>query len=459
MAITLPTNLGYGTVNGKYFLTLLDNADPDREPEIATLPAESTVTFTPGVKSYKNLAVPATYLTVTTVGKFNEDGELVDHNGNLGVVLLASDNDDLSPNGWAYTVQVSIPGQTFPAFEILVKAGETLDLTTVSPATTGGGVTVLVSEEARLAAEAAASEAQSWAQIAMEAAEARISADSGNALVQGSDGGMYVSVPEPDTTQYATPAQVSAASTDDRNRTNHTGTQAATTVDETATRKWLTDTERTKLAGVATGATANDTNANLRNRANHTGSQTAATISDLTEAVQDILGLAFTGGNVTASYNDTAGTISLTAPEGSVFDPEATRDAIGAALVGVGLISITINDAADTITIATTATQNSTDAQLRARSSHTGTQAISTVTGLQAELDSKLESYTETYATAAPGSMFYIRKSGGTWPSVRPSSRDDILFAWIGAEPSPPEVTSGDAGMRRGLDLRFITTD
>ena len=40
------------------------------------------------------------------------------------------------------------------------------------------------------------------------------------------------------------------------------------------------DAEQTKLAGIAAGATANDTDSNLKNRANHTGTQTAATISD-----------------------------------------------------------------------------------------------------------------------------------------------------------------------------------
>ena len=40
--------------------------------------------------------------------------------------------------------------------------------------------------------------------------------------------------------------------------------------------------------------------------------------------------------------------------------------------------------------IASGATANATDAQLRDRSTHTGTQAISTVTGLQTALDAKL---------------------------------------------------------------------
>lgn len=42
----------------------------------------------------------------------------------------------------------------------------------------------------------------------------------------------------------------------------------------------FTDAQVSKLAGIAAGATVNDTDANLKNRANHTGTQTASTISD-----------------------------------------------------------------------------------------------------------------------------------------------------------------------------------
>jgi len=47
------------------------------------------------------------------------------------------------------------------------------------------------------------------------------------------------------------------------------------------------DAEQTKLAGIAAGATANDTDSNLKNRANHTGTQLAATISDLSSAIAE----------------------------------------------------------------------------------------------------------------------------------------------------------------------------
>lgn len=50
---------------------------------------------------------------------------------------------------------------------------------------------------------------------------------------------------------------------------------------DSATRLAMSSAERSKLAGVATGATANDTDANLKARANHTGTQAASTITGL----------------------------------------------------------------------------------------------------------------------------------------------------------------------------------
>jgi hypothetical protein len=76
---------------------------------------------------------------------------------------------------------------------------------------------------------------------------------------------------------------------------------------------------------------------------------------------------------------------------GAGLDLEQVRDAIGAALVAGSLITITVNDAGDTITIDTTATQNSTDAYLLDRTHHTGLQAQTTVTGLVAALSNKAD--------------------------------------------------------------------
>lgn len=62
-----------------------------------------------------------------------------------------------------------------------------------------------------------------------------------------------------------------------------TGTVVLTTddIDDTSTiNKFVTGAEKTKLDGIAVGATANQTDAYLLSRSNHTGTQTLATISD-----------------------------------------------------------------------------------------------------------------------------------------------------------------------------------
>lgn len=92
--------------------------------------------------------------------------------------------------------------------------------------------------------------------------------------------------------------------------------------------KVLTAAERTKLAGVATGATANATDALLRDRTTHTGIQAQSTVTNLTA--------------------------DLTARLLTADAPELIRDTIGAALVAGANVTVTPNDAADTITVAAT---------------------------------------------------------------------------------------------------------
>ena len=136
------------------------------------------------------------------------------------------------------------------------------------------------------------------------------------------------------------------------------------------------------------------------NRENHTGLQPASSISDFTEAVQDaVASLLGAGSNITLNYDDVNNQLTITAVgDGTGADPEAIRDAIGVALVGVGNISITVNDEADTITISTSATQNSTDAQLRDRSTHTGTQDASTISDFQTQVSANTDVAANTSA-------------------------------------------------------------
>jgi hypothetical protein len=181
----------------------------------------------------------------------------------------------------------------------------------------------------------------------------------------------------------ATGATANASDAQLRDRSTHTGTQNADSITDGSTNKAYTAADKSKLAGVAPGATANSSDTQLRDRATHTGTQTAATIADFTEAVQDaVAALLGAGSNVILNYDDANNSLSISATGsgGAGLDPEQVRDVIGVALIGAGLITVNVNDAADTITITTTATQNSTDAQLRDRSTHTGTQNADSIT-------------------------------------------------------------------------------
>ena len=82
-------------------------------------------------------------------------------------------------------------------------------------------------------------------------------------------------------------------------------------VPDGTTNKAYTATEKTKLAGIATGATANSTDATLLARANHTGTQTAATISDFSTAADARVVAGITGKQNTSEKGVANGYASL----------------------------------------------------------------------------------------------------------------------------------------------------
>jgi hypothetical protein len=219
--------------------------------------------------------------------------------------------------------------------------------------------------------------------------------------------------------------QLNARDTANRARSNHTGAQAISTITGlqsaldgkqplatvlTNTTAAFTTAQETKLAGIAAGATANSSDSALRDRSTHTGTQAASTITGLATvatsgAYGDLSGLPTLGGAAALNVGTTAGTVAAgndnrmtnsrewTAATISQAEAEArtatTRRAWTAQRVGQAILAWW-NGSADKSKldgIATGATANASDAALRDRATHTGTQAISTVSGLQAELD------------------------------------------------------------------------
>ena len=131
------------------------------------------------------------------------------------------------------------------------------------------------------------------------------------------------------------------------------------------------------------------------------------------EQLQDAVAAMFqaaTHANVSVVYDDNAGTLSLTATGGGTpITREEVEDMVGALVIQGTGISVVYDDAGNVLTIALSgesfttaektklagiaagATANAADAQLRDRSTHTGTQAQSTIAGLVDALAAKID--------------------------------------------------------------------
>lgn len=201
----------------------------------------------------------------------------------------------------------------------------------------------------------------------------------------------------------------------------------------------------TKLAGIAAGATANSTDSQLRDRATHTGLQAISTITGLQTALDgkratgpiginelssggatngqvlkydaglgqwlpgtDNVGSGGGGGAVDSVFGRIGAVVAASgdytfAQIGSkpnTLTGYGITDAAPLSHVGAGTTAhaaatslaagfMTAADKGKLDGIPSNATANSSDATLLARSNHTGSQAISTVSGLQAALDAK----------------------------------------------------------------------
>ncbi len=137
----------------------------------------------------------------------------------------------------------------------------------------------------------------------------------------------------------ATGATANATDAQLRDRSTHTGTQSADTLTDGSSIKAFTSAERTKLTGVASGATSNDTDANLRARSSHTGTQAISTVTGLQAALDDKQRLRVISVDAFAGYDPTGSTSSDAAVSAALT---ALGSSSGILEFGAGTISTSV---------------------------------------------------------------------------------------------------------------------
>lgn len=127
----LPTAVGTGTVTGT-LKTLEQIPASDAAPD--SQPITGNVIFTASPQSIldgtDNVVLLPKPITVA-----------LDGTGSFTTVLAATDDPDLNPNGWTYTVSFELGGGlTLDPFAIEVRTGTTTDLADIAPVPDSNGI-------------------------------------------------------------------------------------------------------------------------------------------------------------------------------------------------------------------------------------------------------------------------------------------------------------------------------
>jgi hypothetical protein len=200
----LPTNIATGRVTGQFLAGVVDGVDDDQDPD--AVPAAGFVTFTASVPYLPDPTAspnPATILTTSIVAVLDNEGYLcTPAQGTLepsyrGVRLIATDDPDLSVEGWTWNATYSfstVAGQklAIPTHSFAVPSDGVVDLTTVVKVPSSAGIGTEQAEALAASAQAAAiqsaQDAATAAQAAVDAAAAAQVTDTGVAALVATPG-------------------------------------------------------------------------------------------------------------------------------------------------------------------------------------------------------------------------------------------------------------------------------
>ena len=136
---SLPAEVSYGTITGRIITAVKDTAsDPDFQPD--AVPATGYITFAPTsllVSMVSNVLILPQPIVCA-----------LDGSGYFSVELVSTDDPDISPLNWAYSVSYTVNEGQIPSHLIYVPADSTTDLSDVvltGPAPTPSQVDSLVS--------------------------------------------------------------------------------------------------------------------------------------------------------------------------------------------------------------------------------------------------------------------------------------------------------------------------
>lgn len=148
---SLPSNVNYGTVVGRFLIAKADSSDIDLFPDGAA--AKGSVFFTPSVRKLLNLNAggdPVTIIPATYEASLDSEGYLLGDDGTRGLRLVATDDPDLNPTGWTWNVSYrltdenDIPITGIPDFAMELPTDGEVDLTLVTPVSEANGTYYLV---------------------------------------------------------------------------------------------------------------------------------------------------------------------------------------------------------------------------------------------------------------------------------------------------------------------------